>query len=82
VSTPQVLCQPVRKRKAEGDFTPGELKNEVENSELASLLEGFIRQWMEGQGNIRVQKIFKFKTRYLLKTTSRCVLIKRVTWGP
>ena len=68
----------MRKRKAEGDFTPGEVKDEVNNSELASLLEGFIRKNMKGQGNTRVQKIFKFKTRYLLKTTSRyCENISR-----
>ncbi len=73
-----VLCQPVRRKKVEGDFTPGETKDEVHNSELMSLLETFIRKHMTGQGGTRVQKIFKFKNRYLLKTTSRyCENIRR-----
>ena len=72
-----ILCQPIRKRK-EGDFTPGELKNEVNDSELSALLETFIRVNMPGQGNTRVQKIFKVRNKFLVKTNSRyCENIRR-----
>lgn len=72
-----ILCQPV-KRKKEGDFTPGEVKNEVHDSQVASALESFIRNNMTGQSNTRVQKIFKCRNKYLLKTSSRyCENIKR-----
>ena len=72
-----VLCQPV-KRRHEGDFTPSELKNEVNNPDLEFRLERFINKFMPGQEKTRVQKIFKMKDRYLVKTTSRyCENIQR-----
>jgi len=70
-----VLCRPIRK---EGNFTPGEIKNEVNDSELSAILETYIRQFMDGQKETRVQKIFKFKTKYFIKTNSKfCENIKR-----
>ena len=73
-----ILCQPVKKGRAEGDFTPSELKNEVHDSELSALLETFIRRNMDGQSNTRVHKIFKCRNRFLVKSTSKyCENIKR-----
>ena len=74
-----VLCQPIRKRQTtEGDFTVTESKDEIYNSELRSLLEIFIRKSMDGNEDIKVLTIFKFKNIYLLKTTSRyCENIRR-----
>jgi hypothetical protein len=70
-----VLCRPVKK---EGDFTPGELKNEVNNSELSALLETFIRKNMTGQEDTRIHKIYKCRNKYLVKTNSRyCENIRR-----
>lgn len=73
-----VLCQPIRKRQHEGDFTITESKNEIHNAELRGLLETFIRKWMKGNEGTKVLSIFKFKSIYLLKTTSRyCENIQR-----
>jgi hypothetical protein len=72
-----VVCQPVRKRR-EGDFTVTETKNELHDSELLSLLETFIRKNMEGNEDTRVLAVFKFKSVFLVKSTSRyCENIKR-----
>jgi hypothetical protein len=73
-----VLCQPVRKGRSEGDFTAGELKNEIHNTELSCLLERFIRKNMTGNEDTRVLSVFKFKSVHLVKTTSRyCENIER-----
>jgi hypothetical protein len=82
VSVPEFefICQPVKKERAskkEGDFTASEMKNEISNYELAQSLQNDIRK-MEGQEKVYVQKIFEFKTRYLVKTNSKyCENIKR-----
>jgi hypothetical protein len=57
--------------KKEGDFTKTQMKDEVYDQELFQLLESFIRKNMKGQENSRVQKIFKTKDCFLLKTDSR-----------
>jgi hypothetical protein len=73
-----IMCQPVRKGRAEGDFTAGELKNEIYNSELMSLLERYIRKSMDGNEDTCVLSVFKFKSVHLVKTTSRyCENIRR-----
>ena len=73
-----ILCQPIRKKFHEGDFTNSETKNEINDMEVLSLLETYIRKSMTGNEDIRVLKIFKFKEIYLLKTTSRyCENIRR-----
>jgi len=73
-----ILCQPVPRRRQEGDFTPMELKNEIYDSELVSLLQTFIRKSMPGNEETKVLAIFKFKNVHLLKTTSRyCENIRR-----
>ena len=82
-NTDQVLCQPIpemspKKKKKEGDFTAAQTKNEVENQELLAYLETFVRTNLDGQAHARVQKIFKHKNTYLLKTTSRwCENLRR-----
>jgi len=63
-----VLCRPIKK---EGDFTASELKNEVNDPELHALLETYIRKFMKGQSDTRVLKIFKCRTKFLVKTDSR-----------
>ena len=73
-----ILCQPVPRRRQEGDFTPMELKNEIYDSDLVSLLQTFIRKSMPGNEETKVLAIFKFKNVHLLKTTSRyCENIRR-----
>ena len=73
-----ILCQPIKKKFHEGDFTNTELKNEIINTELLVQLETFIKKNMEGNEDTRVLQIFKLKDVYLLKTTSRyCENIKR-----
>ena len=72
-----VLCRPVQKKR-EGAFTATETKNELHDSELTVLLERFIRKSMDGNEDTRVLSVFKFKTMYLVKTTSRyCENIRR-----
>jgi hypothetical protein len=74
-----ILCQPIPKKfHREGDFTNVESKDEINDIELLTLLETFIRKNMDGNEDIRVLKIFKYKNIHLLKTTSRyCENIKR-----
>ena len=74
-----ILCQPIPKKfHREGDFTTIETKNEIDDMELLTLLETYIRKSMTGNEDIRVLKIFKFKNIHLLKTTSRyCENIRR-----
>lgn len=81
-NTDKVICQPIpevpKKRKKEGDFTAAQTKNEVENNELLAYLETFVRSHMDGQSCARIQKIFKHKDTFLLKTNSRwCENIRR-----
>ena len=73
-----IVCQPIRKRRVEGDFTAAETKDEIYDSELKCLLESFIRANMPGNEDTRVLGVFKFKSVHLVKTTSRyCENIKR-----
>ena len=74
-----ILCQPIQKKyHREGDFTNAETKDEINDLELLTLLEIFIRKNMKGNEDIKVLKVFKFKEIYLLKTTSRyCENIRR-----
>ena len=44
---------------------------EIENSEAVALLETFIRKYLQGQQNSRIQKIMKDKTTYALQTNSK-----------
>lgn len=62
----------------EGTFTAEQTKDELQNDELKSKVEHFIRTHMEGQSGSYVPKIFKKKDTYLVKTTSKyCENIKR-----
>lgn len=58
------------KKKPEGKFTKAQTKNEVEDQEIYNRLETFIRLHLEGQGSMRINKIFKQDTAYLIGTNS------------
>ena len=61
----------VKRAKKEGAFTAAQTKNEVDNPELKLLLETFVRKYLPGQKNARLQKIFKNKNTFLVGTTSK-----------
>jgi hypothetical protein len=63
--------QRVKRVKKEGAFTAAQTKNEVTDVELKALLETFVRKYLPGQKNARLQKIFKHKNTYLVGTTSK-----------
>ena len=54
----------------EGSFTKTQTKNEV-FPDLIPIMETFIRQFLPGQANSRVQGIFKFHSIFLIKTNSK-----------
>jgi len=58
------------KKTTEGKFTRAQTKNEIEDTELSARLETFIRQYLEGQSEARINKIFKHEKVYLVGTTS------------
>jgi len=65
-------------KKSEGKFTRAQTKCEISNQEISILLETFIRQYLEGQKNVRINKIFKHDSIYLVGTNSSyCENIKR-----
>lgn len=55
----------------EGNFTKNQTKNEINDSELQSYLQTFIRQHMQGQQDTYITKLFKHQKSYLISTTSR-----------
>ena len=71
------LTEPVAKTlsssatKKEGNFTKNQTREEFNDSEAGALLETFIRKYMTGQENARIQKIFKGTNCYFVKTNSK-----------
>ena len=57
-------------KKSEGKFTRAQTKNEIDNQEISAKLETFIRMYLEGQDSMRINKIFKHDSAYLVGTTS------------
>ena len=57
-------------KKQEGYFTASQTKNEMNDLELVSLIENFVRKYLKGQSSAKVTKIFKQKNDYLVSTDS------------
>jgi hypothetical protein len=57
--------------KKEGNFTKSQTREEFEDRETNILLETYIRQYIAGQANARIQKIFKGTNCYFVKTNSK-----------
>jgi len=57
-------------KKSEGKFSRAQTKNEVGDQEIQSRLETFIRMYLDGQGSMRINKIFKHDSAYLIGTNS------------
>ena len=71
VQEPSVRVDPPAKAIKEGAFTKLQTKDELDDIEIRATLEMFVQRTMEGQSSSRVTKIFKYKTSYLVSTTSR-----------
>jgi len=54
-----VIDNPSVKIKDEGSFSLAQTKDEIQNEELKSMIEVFVRRNMEGQGQSMITKIFK-----------------------
>ena len=62
----------------EGSFTSEQIKDEVQDDELRSMIEEFVRQNMDGQTNAYITKVFKHRDTYLISTNSKyCENLKR-----
>ena len=68
---PTTRVEPPAKAIREGAFTKMQTKDELDDIEVRATLEMFIQRNMEGQGGARVTRVFKYKTTYLVSTTSR-----------
>ena len=73
-----VFIQPPSMPVREGSFTNEETKDELQDEELKSHIETFVRKNMEGQSNAFINKIFQNKTTFLVATTSNyCENLRR-----
>tara|TARA_B110000503_G_scaffold2440_1_gene3233 strand:+ start:2208 stop:3602 length:1395 start_codon:yes stop_codon:yes gene_type:complete len=72
------FIQPPSTPIREGTFTDEETKDEIQDEELRTLVESFVRKNIEGQSGAYITKLFKHKTMFLLSTTSNyCENLKR-----
>lgn len=69
--TDAIKVEPPAKAIKEGAFTKLQTKDELQDIEVKATLEMFIQRNMEGQASARVTKVFKYKTAFLVSTTSR-----------
>ena len=73
-----VIDNPSVKVKEEGSFSLAQTKDEIQNEELKSMIEAFVRKNMEGQDHAMITKMFKHNDTYLVSTTSKyCENLKR-----
>ena len=73
-----VIDNPSVKVKEEGSFSLAQTKDEIQNEELKSMIEAFVRKNMEGQDHSIITKMFKHNDTYLVSTTSKyCENLKR-----
>ena len=73
-----VIDNPSVNTKDEGSFSLAQTKDEIQNEELKSMIEVFVRKNMEGQGESMITKIFRHNDTYLVSTTSKyCENLKR-----
>ena len=66
-----IKVEPPTKAIKEGAFTKIQTKDSIDDIELQATLEMFVQRHMRGQTGAKVTKIFKYKTQYLVSTTSR-----------
>jgi hypothetical protein len=72
------FIQPPSAPVREGGFTEDETKDEVQDEQLKSDIEAFIRKNLEGQSDAYITKLFKHKNVFLLATNSNyCENLKR-----
>ena len=72
------FIQPPSVPVREGGFTDEETKDEVQDEQLKSDIEAFVRKNLEGQSNAYITKLFKHKNVFLLATNSNyCENLRR-----
>lgn len=72
------FIQPPSAPIREGTFTEEETKDELQDEQLKSDIEAFVRKNLEGQSNAYITKLFKHKNTFLAATTSNyCENLKR-----
>lgn len=72
------FIQPPSSPVREGAFTEEETKDEVQDEQLKSDIESFVRKNLEGQSDAYITKLFKHKNVFLLATNSNyCENLKR-----
>jgi hypothetical protein len=72
------FIQPPSAPVREGGFTEDETKDEVQDEQLKSDIEAFIRKNLEGQSDAYITKLFKHRNVFLLATNSNyCENLKR-----
>jgi len=73
-----VFVQPPSMPTREGSFTEDETKDELQDEELKSLIQMFVRKNLEGQSNAYITKLFKHKNTFLAATNSNyCENLRR-----
>ena len=65
-----VFVQPPSMPTREGSFTEEETKDELQDEELKTLIQMFVRKNLEGQSNAYITKLFKHKNTFLVATNS------------
>ena len=58
------FVQPPSAPIREGSFTEDETKDELQDEELKSLIQMFVRKNLEGQSNAYITKLFKHKNTF------------------
>jgi hypothetical protein len=72
------FVQPPSAPIREGSFTEDETKDELQDEELKSLIQMFVRKNLEGQSNAYITKLFKHKNTFLAATNSNyCENLRR-----
>lgn len=72
------FIQPPSAPIREGSFTDEETKDELQDEELKSMIEMFVRKNLEGQSDAYITKLFKHKNTFLAATNSNyCENLKR-----
>jgi hypothetical protein len=65
-----VIIESKYPKKSEGSFTNAQIKNEFKDQEAISLVEEFVRKYLEGQSLSRITKIYENKNQFLVATNS------------
>ena len=65
-----VIIESKYSKKPEGSFTAAQIKNEFKDQEAISLVEEFVRKYLEGQNTARITKIYESNKHFLVSTSS------------